>query len=300
MGCREKRIRRAKLPSGDRRVASAPIIHHKSSFINSDGFTLIELLVVISIVALLMAILLPTLQRVRKQAKAVVCQSRLRELGLQSAIYIQEQIGSMNAAPYSDWWLSHWSSIRLGRGLVLCPSAPTPLPGPPVPWGDVFHAYAFGRVDPAAPPEKRSVLGYGSYGWNAWLNYTPDEMHPWKGRLWRGPDVKGPSRVPVFFDCTHWFAGLHHLDPPPKQPFTPPPELNPSSYYGDRVSYLFIERHGQGINMVFLDWSVRRVGLKELWTLKWHKEYDTSGPWTKAGGVQPEQWPAWMRKLKDY
>ena len=153
MGCREKRIRRAMQPSGDRRLASAPIIHHKSSFINSDGFTLIELLVVISIVALLMAILLPTLQRVRKQAKAVVCQSRLRELGLQSAIYIQEQIGSMNAAPYSDWWLSHWSSIRLGRGLVLCPSAPTPLPGPPVPWGDVFHAYAFGRVE-----DRKSVV----------------------------------------------------------------------------------------------------------------------------------------------
>jgi len=37
------------------------------------GFALIELLVVIAVIALLMAILMPTLQRVRKQTKTVAC-----------------------------------------------------------------------------------------------------------------------------------------------------------------------------------------------------------------------------------
>ena len=55
-----------------------------------------------------------------------------------------------------------------------------------------------------------------------------------------------------------------------------------------------------GINAAFLDWSVRKVGLKELWTLKWSRTFDTAGPWTKAGGVEPEDWPQWMRKFKDY
>jgi hypothetical protein len=49
-----------------------------------------------------------------------------------------------------------------------------------------------------------------------------------------------------------------------------------------------------------MDWSVRKVGLKELWTLKWHGQYDTDGPWTKRGGVKPEDWPQWMRRFKDY
>jgi len=51
---------------------------------------------------------------------------------------------------------------------------------------------------------------------------------------------------------------------------------------------------------VFLDWSVRRVGLKELWTLKWSDDFDRANRWTKAGGVTPESWPEWMRGLRDY
>ncbi len=60
-----------------------------------------------------------------------------------------------------------------------------------------------------------------------------------------------------------------------------------------------INRHQGGINMVFMDGSVRKVGLKELWTLKWCRDITTS-PWTKAGGVELEDWPQWMRKFKDY
>jgi hypothetical protein len=52
--------------------------------------------------------------------------------------------------------------------------------------------------------------------------------------------------------------------------------------------------------LAFLDWSVRNVGLKELWTFRWHKTYRTAGSWTTAGGVMPTDWPEWMRRFKDY
>jgi hypothetical protein len=49
-----------------------------------------------------------------------------------------------------------------------------------------------------------------------------------------------------------------------------------------------------------LDFSARKIGLKELWTLKWHRKYDTAGPWTLAGGAQQGDWPQWMRSFKEY
>ncbi len=54
------------------------------------AFTLVELLVVIAIIALLMAILMPALNRVREQGKRVVCLSNLRQLTLAWIMYADE------------------------------------------------------------------------------------------------------------------------------------------------------------------------------------------------------------------
>jgi len=54
------------------------------------GFTLIELLVVIAIIAILMAILMPALNRVREQGKRIVCESNLKTLTLTWLMYADD------------------------------------------------------------------------------------------------------------------------------------------------------------------------------------------------------------------
>ena len=57
------------------------------------GFTQIELLVVIAIIALLMTILLPSLNRARDQGKAVACRNNLKQIGLALTLYTGDNSG---------------------------------------------------------------------------------------------------------------------------------------------------------------------------------------------------------------
>lgn len=68
----------------------------------SNSFTLIELLVVISVIAVLMAILLPSLNSAKKRAKQLICMNNMRNLGAITALYSTDH--DENLLGYSTLW----------------------------------------------------------------------------------------------------------------------------------------------------------------------------------------------------
>lgn len=77
-----------------------------------QAFTLIELLVVVAIIALLMAILMPSLGRARESAKAVQCSSNMRQVGVASLMYAEENRGYvLLKQDEGDWGNSCWHEI---------------------------------------------------------------------------------------------------------------------------------------------------------------------------------------------
>jgi len=248
------------------------------------AFTLIELLVVIAIVALLMAILMPALQRVKKQAQVVACMSNIKQWSYCWHMYLEDSAGKFpEGAGSSGDWPDKLRKYYKDRGaLTLCPSATKPYSdGGRVPFGAWrWRQQGGGWSDFANKPGE----DYGSYGMNEWLGDRPGE------EFWRTREQKKANNIPMFFDCVVWDTYCRDTDGPSEV----------DGLVSNEMQLVCINRHNGIINAVFLDLNVRKVGLKELWILNWNRVFDTQGVWTIAGGVQAGDWPGWMRRYKDY
>jgi hypothetical protein len=221
----------------------------------------------------------------RRRAKEAVCVSNLRRWGVIWKAFADDEVrdkssGSLisSAGFFIDrhdavWWLKtiiEHSPASRDPKLWLCPEA--------------TRTYWEGARNPFVAWEdydKNERYYRGSYVLNLWLArnvYDGDEY-------WGTPYVRGAAEVPMMLDGQWKDMEPHVLDEPSPNEWdmwTPGPT--------NEMRRACVNRHS-GVNAVFLDFSVRKVGLKELWVLKWHRNWPEDFP------LPP--WPEWMQNFKD-
>jgi prepilin-type N-terminal cleavage/methylation domain-containing protein len=251
------------------------------------GFTLIELLVVISVIALLMSILMPALNRVKLQAKTIACQGRQKQWSYIFSMYTNDNNGYFHDRPYGaeydKMWPQFYQSYYSDPKMRCCPAAQNPdlNIGTFATWGSKEYSDPdWGWGGTWVPKEGF----YGSYGLS---RYVLNKNEP---DYWRKTGVNNADKIPIFVDCQYVA-----LNPTPNDS---PPQIDGGR--SNQMQYACINRHVENINGLFLDFSIRKIGLKELWTLRWSKTFDTAGVWTVAGGAIREDWPLWMQNFKEY
>jgi len=226
-----------------------------------QAFTLVELLVVIGIIAILMAILLPALNRARDAARQTKCLSNLRQLSLADSLYMA-QFKQVHVPGFYGWSPPDPGWQQQG-------TPPTPASGPRIWWyqNDIF-ARELGSSSPGSgyynvellcpsapiPLERGTSSGYplhNAYGMNftGLPGLTPD-LAPNYLNAYRGRDVRSGSEKIFFVDAVNEQVSaiglingtVRYFDPYYGERHDPPDRMNVVAY-----------RHHKGANVLYFD-----------------------------------------------
>ena len=277
------------------------------------AFTLVELLVVIGIIAVLIGILLPALRRARQAAQAAQCLSNLRQLDTALIAYTQENKNRVfpyyadNNILWQIMLLPHINKtagkldlttsnlavrasiaqLQIRESVYFCPTARDPVGGS-LPTGNDATGTAFHCWGPARPATGGVMSSYTFNGWlyrhsapgvddSTLVDFSYAGSNGWnatraRDSFWQLPAIGNSANIPTISDGM-WVDGW------PKEVDLPPASL----VAGDKNSVqnmqrICLRRHGLRINVAFLDGHAAPVDLRELWTLQWHRRWQTPTP----------------------
>ena len=218
---------------------------------HSWSFSLVELLVTLAVIAILAALLLPTLQSARAKGEEIVCISNLKQCGSAMVLYWNDF--ENHYPPYTDWKTSWWrmfTALKYISGTGLNSSPLTSSSGE-----DLSKAFGILRC-PSAKPLAIASKNKGYTGTHYSMNYfhfpqfTNNEWVGGGGR-WK----KAPLTASCLSKIAHFADNIRECGDTTK-------DADPSPIYFDRMTFSsqnwprykpFRHAKGKGVNFLYLD-----------------------------------------------
>lgn len=237
------------------------------------GFTLIELLVVISIIAMLLAILMPSLALVKEKAKFVVCKTQLKQYGLAVKLYLNDWDDRFPVAAGALFKPSNPVSCQWHDGRIDYMSDET-MQGP------LFSYFGTMKIH-LCPTFKSFAQQYGSdhLGHNSSVPNTPVYSYSQnvflgnsKGVL-KGSQVIQPAKVMTFVEETIWQIPGYASHVLNDTIFWARHANDSANFEGDCIASYHstsIQKKDEGLgNTIFFDGHVDLLDYKEEFEYNW-------------------------------
>jgi prepilin-type N-terminal cleavage/methylation domain-containing protein/prepilin-type processing-associated H-X9-DG protein len=279
------------------------------------AFTLVELLVVIGIIALLISILLPALNRAKRAANSIKCMSNMRQIGMGMQMYMADHDGMYPVSLY--FWSPTQGGARLGSlgqpevwDIKIARYLGIKGPPVPTPWlnwnvaSPIFQCPSDTRIgtpiaggvqrsytaNPYKPYNAANRPGHGVI-WcpdgNDWgtstTNAMPSAATPNSGHPIRANMVKKPALTAAFYECwtmdpngnRQWNPNGHGISPFLGQ--------GPAGGIADQIIKGY-QYHEQRLTVLFCDGHVAQIYAQDAWN---KGEWGGKRLWARGDGTDP-------------
>jgi len=146
----------------------SPSLEHRPSSSLLRGFTLVEMLVVVAIIALLAALLLPTIQTAIKKGQAAKCISNLGQIGIAVQQYVADPVNGDQFPPIYNTGATYTTNAAANSNAPTTPLQPL----------QCLSNYGVTYALLVCPADKSPDTNYGSYLWSPVLQgEQPQDVH---------------------------------------------------------------------------------------------------------------------------